>query len=124
MPPMSLQPSAVAAVPQSREQLDNLLPAFDAGGRFILPHGPWRDTDLASDERDRDIVLAAISRLPDPYQTIYRIHDGQGLSKDKLARQLDRPPNEVARLLHRARCALVTLLDPHFREDPDVAPRE
>lgn len=120
---MSLRPSAVPAVPQSRDALDDLLPAFNAGGRAVRPLGRWRDTDAARDTRDRDIVLTAIARLPEPHQTIYRLHDGQGMSKDDLARQLDLPLDEVARMLHRARCALITLLDPHFREDSDVAVR-
>jgi len=105
------------------DELDSLLPKFDAGGRAVRPHGPWRDIDPASDDRDRELVLAAIKRLPEPYQSISRLHDGQGMSKDELARQLDLPRDEVARMLHRARCALVTLLDPHFRENHNVAPR-
>jgi RNA polymerase sigma-70 factor (ECF subfamily) len=120
---MSHRHSTVPAMRPSRDELDDLLPVFDTSGRAVRPHGPWRDTDAASDERDRDIVRAAIARLPDPYQTIYRLHDGQGMSKDALARQLDLPRDEVARMLHRARCALITLLDPHFRENPNVAPR-
>lgn len=120
---MSHQQSTVPAMRRSRDALDDLLPAFDASGRSIRPHGLWRDADLAGDERDRDIVLAAIARLPEPYQSICRLHDGEGMSKDELARQLDLPRDEVARMLHRARCALITLLDPHFREDSDVALR-
>lgn len=105
------------------DQLDDLLPAFDTGGSAVRPHGPWRNTDPARDQRDRDIVLAAFSRLPEPYQSIYRLHDGQGMSKDDVARQLDLPREAVARMLHRARCALVTLLNPHFREDSADAAR-
>ncbi|MEK6702464.1 MAG: sigma-70 family RNA polymerase sigma factor [Planctomycetota bacterium] len=121
---MSLRQSTVPAMRCSSDALDDLLPAFDASGRAVRPHGPWRDTNAASDELDREIVLAAIARLPDPYQTISRLHDGQGMSKDELAQQLDLPRGEVARMLHRARCALITLLDPHFRENPNVAPRD
>lgn len=120
---MSHRHSTVPAMRPSPDELDDLLPAFDAGGRAVRPHGPWRDTDPTSDQRDRDIVLAAIARLPEPYQAICRLHDGQGMSKDELALQPDLPRDEVARMLHRARCALITLLDPHFREDTDVAPR-
>lgn len=108
----------------SGDELDDLLPAFDASGRAVRPHGPWRDTDPASDHHNREMVRAAIARLPEPYQSIYRLHDGQGINKDELAQQLDLPRDEVARMLHRARCALITLLDPHFREDSDVAPRD
>ncbi|MGD9791209.1 MAG: sigma factor-like helix-turn-helix DNA-binding protein [Phycisphaerales bacterium] len=119
---MNLRPSAVPAVRPPRDELDDLLPAFDASGRAVHPHGPWRDIDPARQQRDREIVTAAISRLPEPYQTINRLHDGLGMSKDVIARQLDLPRDEVARLLHRARCALVTMLDPHFRKSSDVAP--
>ena len=121
---MSHRQSTVPAMRPSRDELDDLLPVFDVGGRAVRPHGPWRDTNAASDELDREIVRAAIERLPEPYQSISRLHDGQGLSKDSLARQLDMPRDEVARLLHRARCALITLLDPFLREDSDVAPHD
>lgn len=120
---MSHRPTAVPAVLQSRDALDDLLPTFDASGRSVRPHGRWRDADPASDPGDRELVRTAIARLPEPYRSIYRLHDGQGMSKDELARQLDLPRDEVARMLHRVRCALVTLLDPHFREDSDVAAR-
>jgi RNA polymerase sigma-70 factor (ECF subfamily) len=119
---MSLPHSTVSARHPSRDELNDLLPAFDATSRAIRPHDPWRHIDTANNQRDREIVLTAIARLPEPYQSVYRLHDGQSMRKDKLARYLDLPRDEVARVLHRARCALVTLLDPHFRENPGVAP--
>jgi RNA polymerase sigma-70 factor (ECF subfamily) len=121
---MNLRTPVVPAIRPSRDELDDLLPAFDAAGRAVQPHGPWRPIDPVGRERDREIVRAAIARLPEPYRTIYRLHDGLGMSKDDVVHRLSMPRDDVARLLHRARCALVTLLDPHFREDTDVAARE
>lgn len=98
---MSLQPSAVSAVSQSRDALDELMPAMDAYGHVVHPRGPWRDTDAASDTPDRKSLLTAIARLPEPHKTIYRLHDGQGMCKDDLASQPGLPLDEVARVLHR-----------------------
>lgn len=121
---MSLRPSPDPAIRPSRDEPDDLLPAFDAAGRALHPHAPWRPIDPASRERDREIVRAAIARLPEPYRSIYRLHDGLGMSTDDVAHRLSMPRDDIARRLHRARCALVTLLDPHFREGTNLAARE
>ncbi len=119
---MSFGQSPVPAGRPSQDELDDLLPAFDAGGHPVRPHGPWQDTGPASDEQcDGEIARAAIGRLPEPYQSIDRLHDNQGLSKSDAARHLDVPRDGVARMVHRARGTLATLLDPHFREDSDFA---
>lgn len=119
---MSLPHPTMSSRRPARNDLDKLLPEFDTTGRAIRQYGPWRNIDPGGDQGDREIVLAVVATLPEPYQSIYRLHDGHGVSKDELARELDLPRDVVARMLHRARCALVTLLDPHFRETRNGAP--
>lgn len=116
---MSAHLSTHAARPKVGPTIADLLPAFDAAGQSVRPHRPWREIDPAKVARDRALVRAAVARLPEPHRTIYLLLAGGAMSADELARRLNEPREDIARLLHEARCALVSLLDPCFRKDSD-----
>ena len=82
------------------------------------PTLPWEGSPESRLERSqiRAIVREAIDRLPDPYRTVLLLRDIEEVSTEEAARLLGVTENAVKIRLHRARQALRTLLEPHFRE--------
>lgn len=100
--------------------IEDLLPKFVGDdGHHADPPAPWDETaDVALERREtRQLVRAAIERLPETYRTILVLRDVEGLSTDEAAEVLGVTPNAVKVRLHRAHQALRTLLDPYFRSD-------
>lgn len=101
------------------EPLDPLLPAFLDDGHHREQFRSWgepADAALESAER-RAVVRAAIDRLPESYRTVLLLRDIEELGSAEVAALLGTTPNAVKIRLHRARQALRSLLDPHFREN-------
>jgi RNA polymerase sigma-70 factor (ECF subfamily) len=99
------------------ESIEDLLPRFLEDGHQATPSPNW--TDLQPDAQmlrreTRDQVRAAIDRLPDSYRTVLLLRDIEELDTDEAARVLGITPNAVKIRLHRARQALMQLLDPVF----------
>ncbi|MCC6406316.1 MAG: sigma-70 family RNA polymerase sigma factor [Planctomycetes bacterium] len=105
-----------------REELgiDELLPRFAPDGHHAEPPRIWdeRKVDEALERTETcAVVRAAIARLPESFRTVLMLCDLEGLENGDVARLLGVSTNAVAVRLHRARQALRTLLDEHFRED-------
>ncbi len=62
----------------------------------------------------RRLVRAAIDELPPQYRTVLMLRDIEGLSTEEAATLLEITPNAAKVRLHRARQALMRLLDPVF----------
>ena len=63
----------------------------------------------------RILVRRTIDHLPESYRTVLLLRDIEQLDTDETAAMLGITANAVKIRLHRARQALRTLLDPHFR---------
>jgi RNA polymerase sigma-70 factor, ECF subfamily len=101
------------------ERIDDLLPRFAADGhRENDTTTSWEGSaeTLIAQSQTRAIVRRAIDRLPDAYRTVLLLRDIEEISTDETARVLGASENAVKIRLHRARQALRTLLEPHFRE--------
>ena len=61
------------------------------------------------------LVRQGIDQLPASYRTVLILRDIEELGTEETAKMLEVTPNAVKIRLHRARQALRTLLDPHFR---------
>jgi RNA polymerase sigma-70 factor (ECF subfamily) len=97
--------------------IEDLLPHFGEGEHQIDPPAPWKatpETGLQAQEA-RALVQGCISRLPETYRTVLLLRDIEGLDTEETARALGTSPGVVKTRLHRARQALRSLLDPHFR---------
>lgn len=101
------------------ESLEPLLPAFKENGGHLDRFGQWDEpaTRLAEQQETRQIVRDAILSLPETYREVLILRDIEEMSTDETARTLGITANAVKIRLHRARLALRTLLDPHFRRD-------
>jgi len=101
------------------EIIDELLPTFSEDGHRENAGPAWKETaeSVLQQQETRALVRACIDRLPESYRTVLLLRDIEELDTEETARLLDVSPNAVKIRLHRARQALRTLLDPHFRED-------
>jgi len=99
--------------------IDDLLPRFHDDGHAAELAAPWENAAERALERKetRAFVRGAIDELPENYRTVLLLRDIEGLDTEETARQLGVTKLVVKTRLHRARQALRTLLDPHFRGD-------
>jgi RNA polymerase sigma-70 factor (ECF subfamily) len=102
------------------ESIEDFLPTFLEDGHRENPGPAWKETSETTLQRQevRTLVRTCIDRLPDAYRTVLLLRDIEELDTEETAQLLDITPNAVKIRLHRARQALRTLLDPHFREEP------
>ncbi len=105
------------------DPIEGLLPQFlDDGHRVALDSSDsaWAEPaeTLLQRGEARALVRKAIDQLPEGYRTVLLLRDIEDLSTEEVARLLEMTPNAVKVRLHRARQALRTLLDPHFRTPP------
>ena len=99
------------------QPIDGLLPTYYDDGHRRDPGPAWKA--LASDaERaeTREVVRRCIAQLPDSYRVVLVLRDIEELDTAAVAEHLGIEAGAVKTRLHRARQALRTLLDPHFRE--------
>jgi RNA polymerase sigma-70 factor (ECF subfamily) len=97
--------------------IEGLLPHFGEGEHQIDPPVPWQSTPETPVHRQetRALVQRCIGELPDTYRIVLLLRDIEGLTTEETAKFLDASTAVVKTRLHRARQALRSLLDPHFR---------
>jgi RNA polymerase sigma-70 factor (ECF subfamily) len=85
--------------------LDDVLPAFDDGGRHFQPMDDWspRVDEQALQGELRAVLEAAIDALPDDYRTALVLHDAEGVSNPDIATTLGISLPAVKSRVHRAR---------------------
>lgn len=95
--------------------IEELLPRFLEDGHAEHRSAQWR-SPLSELEREEDqrFVREAIDRLPDNYRNVLLLRDIEELSTADTAELLGLTENAVKVRLHRARQALMSLLDPRF----------
>jgi RNA polymerase sigma-70 factor (ECF subfamily) len=99
------------------KSIEDLLPHFGEGEHQLDPPVPWEtapDTNLQRQESCA-LVRDCIDKLPEDYRTVLLLRDIEGLDTEETAQVLGTGPGVVKTRLHRARQALRSLLDPHFR---------
>jgi RNA polymerase sigma-70 factor (ECF subfamily) len=101
------------------ESIEDYLPRFLEDGHAAEPPVLWQDSAIEALSRaeTRRIVREGIDRLPESYRTVLLLRDIEGYDTEDTARLLETTANAVKVRLHRARQALRTVLDPHFRKD-------
>ena len=98
--------------------IEGLLPEFDKSGHHVRGVPLWRKPpidELLTDE-SRALVRRCIDALPEDFRTILLLRDIEELSTEEAASVLDITAGTAKVRLHRARQALRTLLEPHFKE--------
>ena len=99
------------------EPIEPLLPVFRDDGHHAEQFQSWdesAETTMARQETQA-LVRRCIDQLPESYRTVLLLRDIEQLDTEATAAMLYISQNAVKIRLHRARQALRTLLDPHFR---------
>jgi RNA polymerase sigma-70 factor (ECF subfamily) len=114
--------NAALARLRSRERhpehpIEDLLPHFGEGEHQIDPPVPWKATPetAVQDQETRELVQSCINQLPENYRIVLLFRDIEELGTEETAQLLGTSTTVVKTRLHRARQALRSLLDPHFR---------
>lgn len=105
------------------ESIEHLMPRFLEDGHHAQQFSDWNmpaDSMLIRQEAAAR-VRAAIGQLPERYRTVLILRDIEQIDTAEAAALLGVTPNAVKVRLHRARQALITLLEPMFKA---VAPEE
>lgn len=99
------------------EPIDPLLPKYQDDGHHVEHFTAWEEpVDQAVAHRETQAtVRACIDQLPESYRTVLLLRDIEQVATAEAAGILGISENAVKMRLHRARQALRTLLDPHFR---------
>jgi RNA polymerase sigma-70 factor (ECF subfamily) len=99
------------------ESIEPLLPVYQSDGHHVERFQAWNEpVDVTMQRREMQVLVRrCIDQLPDAYRTVLMLRDIEQLDTDETATMLGITPNAVKIRLHRARQALRTLLDPHFR---------
>ncbi|HEY9567164.1 MAG TPA: sigma-70 family RNA polymerase sigma factor, partial [Thalassobaculum sp.] len=99
--------------------IDDLLPAFDAGGwRRDLVEVPDDDPEsVLLRRRTAEFVRARIDLLPDAYRTALLLRDLEGWSTREAAAAVGIAEGAMKVRLHRARAALKRLIEPLWTEE-------
>ncbi len=102
------------------QSIEDLLPTFLPDGHQVRESALWEVSISNEVERNEvhSLVRRAIDRLPASYRTVLLLRDIEELSTEEVAGMLGVTSNTVKVRLHRARQALRTLLEPHFRPNP------
>jgi RNA polymerase sigma-70 factor (ECF subfamily) len=99
--------------------IEDMLPHFGEGEHQLVPPVPWKDTPgtLLGRDETRDLVRRCIEQLPATYRIVLMCRDIESMDTEETARMLGVSQGVVKTRLHRARQALRTLLDPHWRKE-------
>ena len=98
----------------SEAEMEHLQPRF-LMGQYTEPYETWNPQKLAERTERRDLVRAAIEKLPEEGRTIVTLRDIEGLSTAETAEILQISEGAARVRLHRARQALRKMLDGYFR---------
>ncbi len=114
-----------ARLSRPQVSIEDLLPRFQEDGHHAEIPAPWQEPVEAGMARAelQKLVRDAIDQLPDNYRTILILRELNEMDTEATAQVLSITPNAVKIRLHRARQALRTLLDSHFRADTSDLPR-
>ena len=95
--------------------IDRMQPTFSRG-MFSQTFEQWNPQQLAEKSERQRVVHDAIDQLPDDYRTVVILRDIEEHSTDDVSKMLDISGGAVRVRLHRARQALRSMLETHFRD--------
>lgn len=102
---------------RKREQpIEELLPTFAEDGHTEHSAAEWRSVEDALQRRQLcGLMRRCIDELPESYRTVLILRDIEDMDTQQTAELLGLSSGAVKVRLHRARMALLKLLDPHLR---------
>jgi RNA polymerase sigma-70 factor (ECF subfamily) len=106
--------------------LDEVLPAFDEGGRHASLCRDWSSSvdDPAVQKQLRGVLASAIDELPPHYRAAIVLRDVEGLSTAEVADALGIPVPTAKTRAHRARLRLRKRLSTFMETEVPTRPSE
>jgi DNA-directed RNA polymerase specialized sigma24 family protein len=103
---------------RSEAELEHLMPRFRADGtRASASTGRGRAGAVErKDEQIAETMREHIGRLPELHRTVLILTNAEGLDTGSIAIHLELSESRVRKLLHEARLALCTLLNPQMQD--------
>ncbi len=93
--------------------VERMQPEF-SGGVFTNHYDTWNPHRLAELSQRKDLVHAAIARLPETYRIVITLRDIEEIKTEEVAKILDLSNGAVRVRLHRARQGLRKILEKHL----------
>ena len=95
--------------------IEELLPDYQADGHRLLraENDPYPD-ELVEREQLLTLLRSCVQELPESYRQVYLLRDVEELSNEEVALAMGLTPNAVKIRLHRARQALMTLVQQRY----------
>jgi RNA polymerase sigma-70 factor (ECF subfamily) len=95
--------------------IEDLLPDYQADGhRLLRAEGDPYPDELVEKAQLLALLRACVDELPDGYKQVYVLRDVEEMSNDEVALAMGLTPNAVKIRLHRARQALMTLVQQRY----------
>lgn len=95
--------------------IEDLLPDYQADGhRLLKAEGDPYPDQLVERSQLLALLRSCVDELPEGYRQVYVLRDVEELSNDEVALAMGLTPNAVKIRLHRARQALVTLVQQRY----------
>jgi len=94
--------------------IESLLPQYKSDGHHADPPQRWTSVtnDVASRIEESELLWSAIDRLPPEYREVVVLREIEGIDSKSVAAELGISDALVRQRLHRARQALMKLLEP------------
>ena len=98
--------------------LDEVMPSFDDQGHLAVDITDWSEqaNDPVLAQEAKAVIVAAVDKLDEKYQTIFALRDVQGFSTEETAELLALSVPAVKSRLHRARLFLRRELADYFEK--------
>ena len=94
--------------------IEDLLPTYQSDGhRLMVQNDPFPDETLERAQLLR-LLRECAAELPEGYRQVYMLRDVEELSSEEVALAMGLTPNAVKIRLHRARQALMTLVQRRY----------
>jgi RNA polymerase sigma-70 factor, ECF subfamily len=100
--------------------IEDLLPDYQADGhRLLKAEGDPYPDELCERSQLLELLRSCVGDLPEGYRQVYLLRDVEEMSNEEVALAMGLTPNAVKIRLHRARQALITLVQQRYtRRNP------
>ena len=109
-----------APLPEEKGAFDSAGLGKDGWLKGLAPKAWETPEDIMVSKEFQEVLKVCLSRLPTRIAQVFVLREIDGVSSDKICKDLEVSPNNVWVMLHRARMALRRCLEVHWFEDKSM----